>query len=342
MQQPLVSIIIPVYNAEKYLAETIESALNQTWKNKEIIIVNDGSTDKSLEIINSFKYPEIVLINQSNQGASAAKQNGLKHSKGDYIQYLDADDILDASKIERQVVELIKQPRKIALCRTAHFFEGDNYNIDNLPEDEQFFSEYLNNPLHFLVKLYGGFDMKGGMIQPNAFLTPREIINEGGSWNINISPCTDEDGEYFCRMILKSDGIIYQSQVLNYYRKAKNKKTLSGIINNTTYSNLVESIWIKHLHMIGHAKSDYEITCIHNATYRCLEEVKVTIYFQLKQLVHHILNYQNQLYPSLKPSNYYLGGRIINFVARRLGWKTARLLSHYKHSNLFTKLIFKQ
>jgi glycosyltransferase involved in cell wall biosynthesis len=98
-----VSIIIPLYNSEKYIAETINSALNQTWENKEIIIIDDGSTDKSLVIAKSYERVNVIVISQQNKGASAARNVGIKNSKGDFIQFLDADDLLSTDKIEAQM-----------------------------------------------------------------------------------------------------------------------------------------------------------------------------------------------------------------------------------------------
>ncbi|HZX58320.1 MAG TPA: glycosyltransferase family A protein, partial [Mucilaginibacter sp.] len=106
MDQPLVSIIIPVYNSEKHLAETISSALEQTWPNKEIIIVDDGSADNSLAIAKSFASENVKVFHQPNKGASAARNKGIQEAKGDYIQFLDADDLLMPNKIAAQVKQL--------------------------------------------------------------------------------------------------------------------------------------------------------------------------------------------------------------------------------------------
>jgi glycosyltransferase involved in cell wall biosynthesis len=328
MNEALVSIIIPVYNAEKFLAETLSSALAQTWPNKEIIVVNDGSTDGSADIVNAFGSSQVVLITQSNKGASAAKQTGLEHARGEFIQYLDADDVLAVNKIEVQMNALKDQPGKIAVCKTTHFFGSVDNNI---PSGDDFFLEYLDEPLNFLIKLYGGFDLRGSMIQPNAFLTPTSIVKKAGPWNSTISPCTDEDGEYFTRVILNSNGLVYQPDILNYYRKLSGK-SLSGRVNELTFLNLVESIWIKHLHLLSYATSDSQITNIHNATYRSFEEVKVNIYYILKNVSSKILYYQNQLSPSLKPRNDKIGGNTINFISKTFGWKFAVWLQYIVRS----------
>jgi glycosyltransferase involved in cell wall biosynthesis len=329
MNKPLVSIIIPAYNAEKFLAETLSSALAQTWSNKEIIVVNDGSTDGSADIVNAFSSSQVVLLNQANKGASAAKQTGLEYARGEFIQYLDADDVLAVNKIEMQMNALKDQPDKIAVCKTTHFF-GSVAN--NIPSGDDFFLEYLDEPLNFLIKLYGGFDLHASMIQPNAFLTPISIINKAGPWNSDISPCTDEDGEYFTRIILNSNGLVYQPDILNYYRKSVGERSLSGTVNEVTFLNLVESIWLKHQHLLSFASSDSQIAGIHNATYQSFEEIKVKIYFNLKNVTSKILYYQNQLSPSLKPRNDKLGGNIINFISRTFGWKFAVWLQYIVRS----------
>lgn len=322
VEQPLVSVIIPLYNTERHIEQTINSVLSQTWPNIELIIVDDGSTDNSYEVVKKFESEKVKILRQTNQGASAAKQNGLNIAHGQYIQYLDADDLLGPDKISRQVLALLKEPNKVAVCKTVHFFGDD---IDNgIEEEDNFFQAYLDEPLNFLIKLYGGFDLMGGMIQPNAFLTPKTIIDKAGPWNASISPCTDEDGEYFTRVILNSSGIIFDSDVFNYYRKTKSQNSLSGQLNPVTRLNLINSIWTKHLYMLSFAQSTEQETLIHNATYRSFDELKVQIYLVYDDLVSQIENYQRQLHPSLKIRHHTMGGVFLNTISKILGWKAAK------------------
>lgn len=92
--RPLVSIIIPVYNAEKYLCDSLDSALGQTYPSIEVIAVDDGSTDSSPEILSRYaeQYPALKVLTQRNSGQAAARRTGLEHAEGEYIQYLDSDD----------------------------------------------------------------------------------------------------------------------------------------------------------------------------------------------------------------------------------------------------------
>ena len=100
---PLVSIIIPLFNKREYIAETLTSALNQTYPNIELIVVNDGSTDGSIEAIEHFLDPRLHIVNQVNSGVEATRNFGLQLSKGQFITFLDADDLINSTKIEKQV-----------------------------------------------------------------------------------------------------------------------------------------------------------------------------------------------------------------------------------------------
>src|SRR5690606_35254275 len=121
---PLVSIIIPVYNSGTCLKECIDSALAQSYRNVEIIVVDDGSTDDCTEFLRSQAYVErnVRLFTQVNKGACAARNLGMSKTKGEYIQFLDADDLLSVDKIEKQVNLLVgKKFTVIATCEWLKF-----------------------------------------------------------------------------------------------------------------------------------------------------------------------------------------------------------------------------
>ena len=101
-KQPKIAIIIPVYNTSKYLKQCLDSVINQTYKNYDVIIINDGSTDNSLDIIKEYmkKSSNITLINQKNMGLSMARNNGVKKVESDYFLFLDSDDYLDINALK--------------------------------------------------------------------------------------------------------------------------------------------------------------------------------------------------------------------------------------------------
>jgi glycosyltransferase involved in cell wall biosynthesis len=110
MMNNKISIIIPVFNTEKYLAEAIESVLSQTLKPTEIIVVDDGSTDKSVEVARQFE-PLVRIISQANKGVGAARNVGIQETSGDFLAFLDADDFWTENKLEIQLSYLENNPK---------------------------------------------------------------------------------------------------------------------------------------------------------------------------------------------------------------------------------------
>lgn len=119
--EPLISVVIPVFNGETFLEQAIESALEQTWPRTEIIVVDDGSTDSSPEIAGS--YP-VKLVHQENSGVAAARNRGMDEAKGDLLSLLDQDDLFRPEKLERQLEALRAQPEAgMCSCRMLVFLE---------------------------------------------------------------------------------------------------------------------------------------------------------------------------------------------------------------------------
>lgn len=118
MKNELISVIVPIYNTSKYLSKCIDSIINQTYKNLEIILVNDGSTDNSLDICNKYKLIDsrIIIINKDNGGLSSAKNIGLDNHKGRYIAFIDSDDYVDNNFIGELYNNLISTNSDISLC----------------------------------------------------------------------------------------------------------------------------------------------------------------------------------------------------------------------------------
>src|SRR5882672_6611417 len=103
MRAPLVSILIPAFNAEQWIGETLRSALAQTWPHKEIIVVDDGSRDQTVATARKFEAEGVRVVTQKNSGAAAARNTAFSLCHGDYIQWLDADDLLAPDKIASQL-----------------------------------------------------------------------------------------------------------------------------------------------------------------------------------------------------------------------------------------------
>jgi glycosyltransferase involved in cell wall biosynthesis len=207
--KPLVSILIPAYNAEPWIADTIKSALDQTWPRKEIVVVDDGSTDQTLQVARQFASPTVSVVTQENQGASTARNRAFELCQGDYIQWLDADDLLAQDKIAKQVEasNLYGSERTLFSCAWKHFY----YRIDK----SNFAPSSLwcdLSPVEWLVRKIGQ-----NLHMPNStWLVPRELTQAAGPWDTRLS--FDDDGEYFCRVIAASDGIRFLPDITVFYR----------------------------------------------------------------------------------------------------------------------------
>ena len=192
----LVSILIPAYNAEKTIASTLQSALAHSWQRKEIIVVDDGSSDRTAEIARRFG-SKVRVVTTPNQRAAAARNEALRLCHGEYIQWLDADDLLVPDKIERQLASLREgESRRILLSSPwAPFY----YRTRHARFVRTALCQDLS-PVDWLLKKMG----ENLHMQTATWLTSRELVEAAGPWDTRL--LSDDDGEYFCRVLLASTG----------------------------------------------------------------------------------------------------------------------------------------
>lgn len=154
MEKPLISIIVPVYNAENYIIQCIDSLINQTYNNIEIILIDDGSTDKSAQIITEYLRQEsrIKFFQQSNKGPSAARNFGIQECKGKYLAFLDSDDWLDLNTFEELVSKLSEDDFDVVFCSYVREYRTVSLPKDVLLED-QYFNEVGSKSL--FLRLFG-------------------------------------------------------------------------------------------------------------------------------------------------------------------------------------------
>jgi glycosyltransferase involved in cell wall biosynthesis len=207
--KPLVSVLIPAYNAQDWIADTIRSALAQTWPRKEIIVVDDGSKDQTLEIARSFASKSVSVVTQINQGAAAARNRAFSLCQGDFIQWVDADDLLSANKISAQMARAdeARQQRFLLSSAWAYFAYR--------PQRARFLPTALWSdltPVEWLLRKMG----QNLHMQTATWLVSRDITNAAGPWNTNL--LGDDDGEYFCRVLLASKGTLFIPDSKVYYR----------------------------------------------------------------------------------------------------------------------------
>jgi glycosyltransferase involved in cell wall biosynthesis len=311
--RPLVSILIPAYNAEPWIADTIRSALAQTWAQKEIVVVDDGSSDRTLSIARQFASKNVSVITQDNQGASAARNRALALSQGKFIQWLDADDLLAPAKIAKQVEASDRYGSERMLFSSAwgQFY----YRIDKA----NFASTSLwcdLSPVEWLIRKLG----QNLHMPPATWLVPRELTQAAGPWDTRLS--LDDDGEYFCRIILASDAIRFVPDAKVFYR-ASGFRSLSSI--DESEKKLISQFLSMQLH-VGYVRSleDSErvrAACLNYLQSRFLRfyPERVTFVKQLEELAA------------------ILGGRLgvpqlpwkYSWMQKVFGWKAAKRARQY-------------
>jgi glycosyltransferase involved in cell wall biosynthesis len=226
---PPVSVLMPAFNSSKYISAAIESVLNQTWGAWELIIVDDGSTDDTLEIARRYQSAKVKVIRQQNAGAAAARNRAFSLCCGDYVQYLDADDVLDVRKIESQI-RLLEQSASDAVssCRWGHF-QGTpvNVKLETQGVDRDI------PPLDWLIESWSG----SGMSQTACWLTPRSLIEESGGWDESLVRNPNDDGEFFCRVLLHASSVCFCRQAEVYYRSG-----LHGSVSRICDSQQAQSL----------------------------------------------------------------------------------------------------
>lgn len=271
VNNPLVSVCMPAYNSEKWIGQTIKSVLNQSWKNIELIIVDDGSVDNTLTIIKQFESPKVKIISQVNSGACVARNKALGEAQGDFIQWLDADDILAPDKIEIQLRNSDMDPGSLILhsCAWGFFY----YCTSRTKFVHTALWKDLSN-IDWLTVRFG----ENIMMPNHSFLVSRRLTELAGPWNEELS--INQDGEYFTRVITKCKEVKFHTGAKCYYRKGN-----PGSIS--TSKRKIEAISKAHNLCIDHLLNYEDNQSLNNAAVRFLQDFVSTFYFADSEILNH-------------------------------------------------------
>jgi glycosyltransferase involved in cell wall biosynthesis len=239
--KPLVSILIPAYNAEAWISDTLRSAIAQTWERKEIIVVDDGSKDQTLAIAKRFESEQLKVVTQKNQGASATRNNAFAMSKGDYVQWLDADDLMAPEKTASQMTAVERNSKRTLISGAWARFMHRPYRADFRPNP--LWQDLL--PAEWLMRKME----HNTYMQTATWLVSRELAEAAGQWDTRL--LGDDDGEFFCRVLLASEGTNFVKESKVYYREA-GASSLSYIGNSNPK---LEAQWISMKLHIGYLRS---------------------------------------------------------------------------------------
>jgi glycosyltransferase involved in cell wall biosynthesis len=207
---PTVSIVMAAYNAAQHIEASISSALAQTWSDLELLVVDDGSTDGTVDIVSAIGDHRVTLFRQPHCGQSAALNRGVTESRGRLIKFLDADDVLNSRHIESQMAALGADEDSIASCRWGYFVEDPQLVI---PRDERTNRDYVE-PIEWLID---SLSLDEGMMGGWKWLIPRPVFDRAGGWNESLS--LNNDFDFSVRTVLASRSVRFAGDALYAYRK---------------------------------------------------------------------------------------------------------------------------
>lgn len=309
----LVSVLIPAYNAEKWIGDTIRSALGQKWPNKEIIIVNDGSRDGTLAVARRFESKSVKVISQDNQGACAARNRALAFAQGDYIQWLDADDLLAPDKISKQLegADPGSDSRTLLTSAFGSFFfrhQKAKFQPNSLWQDL--------SPLEWLLAKLG----ENAWMNPTSWLVSRKLTDLAGQWDQRLSSSGDDDGEFICRVVANSEKVRFIPEAKCYYRIGS-VGSLNWVMGESTQR--LESLLLSLRLTMDHLLSLENSEKTRSACLRCLETMFPLFYPEEEELMKRLKLLAGELGGSI--STLRLSWKY-HFTAKILGARTAKKL----------------
>jgi glycosyltransferase involved in cell wall biosynthesis len=230
-----ISVIVTAYNSEKYIRRSLTSVLAQTYTDFELIVVNDGSSDETKNIIES-EFPKAILINKKNGGPSSSRNAGINAATGGYIAFLDADDYWDSNKLEKQV-SIIQNPDVMMVCTNAINVSNnkelglkfDHKKVFLCDKQEGFVDNYIRNSPRYAFHL------------PSSWLVKKELFLKYGFFDENL--ISVEDSEIIIRWYMNNEKIYYINDPYVYY-EVSNDESLTKNLKQWSTNNF--KYWITY------------------------------------------------------------------------------------------------
>lgn len=303
----LVSIIIPCYNAELWIAEAIDSCLKQTYSPIEIIVINDGSTDESLNVIKSYG-DKIIWESNENRGGNYARNRGFALSQGEYIQFLDADDYILSEKIARQV-DFLEQTK-------ADVVYGDWRHQRHLPNGEVILEEIevSGEQEDILASLLADW-----WVSPACILFSREAVEKTAGWDETLKAGQDRD--FFLSVVMNNAKVVYQPGCYSIYRRYGNVT-----VSSSSVTKYLES----HYQIVQKAEQTLSQQKKLTAKYRCALAQSYFVMARKYLLIEPAKYYQFKnkaltLCPQFKPDSKHRTS-VYNLAQNVLGFKNAETI----------------
>ena len=276
--QPKVSVIIPLYNQKQFVGDAINSILNQTYPNIEIIVVNDGSTDNPFSVLEKYK-GSITIINQKNKGLAGARNAGIKYSSGEYIQFLDADDFLNKDKIKLQLEFSKIQEAMLSYCEIAQYDNDSNHSyLRYIGEVEDMFSCLYNFWQPYPLPVH-------------SLLVKREIFEKFGLFDEELKACEDR---YFLSRIAAAGIKFNYFPFIGGFRRIHqcnmNKDRLHIIENTIKYYKKINRELEENFFIEKYGYTGYQMMCANLAYIYGLDIAKGIEKVELKKISNLLKN----------------------------------------------------
>ncbi|PTR01272.1 glycosyl transferase family 2 [Mucilaginibacter yixingensis] len=301
----LVSICIPAYNCEGFIPQALQCLLAQTYNNIELIVVNDGSTDGTLKLVESIKDSRLNVITNANRGASAARNIAFQRSKGQNIIFFDADDWVAPDFITKQLLALNGADNSVVLSAWGRFYNNDlnTFKAAEISSGQISFTEWINQYWY----------NANPMTNPGRALIPRKLI-ETVSWNKDLT--LNDDLEYFTRVFLNTEKIILNSDAMLYYRSGVSG--LSGTKNQQAYQSLFNSVKISTTLVLNHYPNNTLIK-------KSCANMWQSIVYELYPRQGHLVKLAEQNIEKLGGSDLtFPAGGYSRLLSYFIGWRAAK------------------
>ena len=319
MSKPVVSVVIPFRNARRTILQCVQSVSAQSLSNIEIMLCDDRSTDNTKQyVLSKHVDHRIKWLNAEGAGACAARNTGIRHCSGDYVQFLDADDLMAKNKLELQVrqIESCSNP-----CQTVSFSALVQFRNGSSPESgERWHEDFksFDEPMRLLCKLL----LSDQYIQTGQWLITRGLAQQTGPWDESLA--ADQDGEYFARVLQQAHTVLSCPAAVAYYRKA-----IAGQISSRKNASHFRSrlrAFEKKLQLLEECNERETLQEI--VTKQC-QSLATSSYPRSintsRQAIQILHEHRCEFNPSFPTTRLAL-------IARVFGWRFARWCSFIKHA----------
>ena len=311
---PLVSVLIPAYNASRFIKATLDSVLAQTWPNIEVVVVDDGSDDDTPIIVLGCNDDRVRLIRQGRVGPSAAQNEALRQSRGEFILRLDADDLISPRKIESQMEALRREPRGIAVGQWARFV--------NDPTEAVFPQQSATADVTPIEWLTDACADGLPMLQPALWLASRELVEQAGPWNERLT--LNNDFEFGVRLLLAGDIVVDCPGALLYYRSG-NPRSLASQKSAEAWRSSLLSIELGTSSMLAR----YPSAAVRRACANVFQQLAFSTYLDAPEVCAEAERHVDRLGGA---SVLMEGGLLFRVMRQPIGWRRASRVKRAAYS----------